>query len=416
MVRGNGGGSVSFDQAKRLWVGRIDLPVHEYDKNGNPIRRRKVIRRRNKDDLLAEMASVHAILRKNGDTSTANEKLDTWMTYWLREVASKSRRPATMASYRSVVAKNIVPHLGNIALDKIRPTHIRKMLATLEANGAAPTTLRNTFSILSAALKDAERDSRLARNPCELVEAPRKGRAKLEVLEKSEIGRVLESLRGTPDFYLWATFMLTGARRGEVLGLQWDRIYEDGIDLSWQLQRLTYTHGCAPEVRYRETAPCGFKRAGSCPQRKLDAPKDYEYESVHGGLFLTRPKSAAGWRIIPLVEPLKGWLEEWRQQAPANPHGFLFTIDGRPIDPNSASKIWPETRRALGVARNVRLHDLRHGAIDMMYEAEVPEADIIRIFGHSTVQMSRSYRSAGNRAREAVAMQRTYEALGLTSA
>lgn len=416
MVSSKFGGSVSFDKAKKLWVGRIDLPAHEYDDKGNPVRRRKVIRRRHKNDLLAEMDAVYAQLRENGDTDTKNQRLEKWMTYWLREVASKSRRPATMASYRSVVSKNIIPHLGNIPLEKIRPMHIRRMLAALEAGGAAPTTLRNTFSILSAALKDAERDSRLSRNPCELVEAPRKGRAKLEVLEKSEIGRVLESLRGTPDFYLWATFMLTGARRGEVLGLQWDRIYEDGIDLSWQLQRLTYTHGCAPEVRYRETAPCGFKRAGSCPQRKLDAPKDYEYESVHGGLFLTRPKSAAGWRIIPLVEPLKGWLEEWRQQAPVNPHGFLFTIDGRPIDPNSASKIWPETRRALGVARNVRLHDLRHGAIDMMYEAEVPEADIIRIFGHSTVQMSRSYRSAGNRAREAVAMQRTYEALGLTSA
>ena len=142
-------------------------------------------------------------------------------------------------------------------------------------------------------------------------------------------------------------------------------------------------------------------------------PADHDYRHIDGGLYFTRPKSRAGWRIIPLVEPLRSWLNAWRDVAPVNPNGLVFTDEGNPIAPDDVSRMWPRIRAAVGIEKDVRVHDLRHTAIDMMYDAGASEADIIRIFGHSTVQMSRSYRSRGDGRREAAAMTQMSAALGL---
>ncbi|MDF2045171.1 tyrosine-type recombinase/integrase [Microbacterium sp. Kw_RZR3] len=297
-------------------------------------------------------------------------------------------------------------------MEKLTPGDVRKVLTLMEHNGTAQNYQRNAFSVMSAAFRVAEREGLIGRNPCDLMDTPRKGRVELEVLTQDEVIRLLKVFGDSPEALLWATYMLTGARRGEVLGLEWDRIRDGHIDMSWQLQRILWSHGCGARPAPRQKAACGFSRAASCPDRRIVAPADYEYRPVTRALYWTRPKSQAGWRIIPLVEPLRSWLLRWRELAPSNAFGLVFTDNGTPIDPEDASTAWPRVREAVGINRPVRLHDLRHTAIDMMYAAHVDEADIMRIFGHSTVQMSRSYRSGGNRERETAAMRRLSASLG----
>jgi integrase len=421
MPRGKGEGAIlrvpaDKTQPLRYWEARIELPPHKSNADGTPQRRRKVIRRKDKNELIRELNKTRRSLQDRGDLPTASQTVTSWFDYWLREIAAKNRRPSTMNSYRSIVARNISPKIGKLRLSQVTPTHVRALLTGLEKEGAASTTLRNTFSVLSAGFGDAERDGRMNRNPCDLMEAPRKRVAASEVLTADEVVRLLNLFRESPDAYMWATFLLTGARRGEVIGLEWDRISDTEIDLSWQLQRIVWAHGCGPRPAKSTPAVCGYRRAASCPEKRREVPADYELRQITGGLYWTRPKSTAGWRIIPLVEPLSSILRQWRVSAPANPYGLVFTTEaGLPVDPDSASRAWPEVRAALGVDKGVRLHGLRHSAIDMMYRARVPEADIIRIFGHSTVQMSRSYRSTGDRGREIEAMVRMSESLGFSA-
>lgn len=412
MARGKGEGSVSKDAKTGLWVGRIELPSHEFNEKGEPIRRRKVIRRKNKADLIRELAKLRKRLQESGDMPTASMTVEAWLTHWARDIAPKDRRPSTMSSYRSIIRSMIVPGVGPVRLEQLSPTHVRTFMTRVERTAAA-TTARNTYSVLSAALTDAERDGLIGRNPCDLVPAPRKGRAELEVLTAPEVKGAIASFSASPSMVIWSTYLLTGARRSEIIGLEWDRVGEATIDLSWQLQRLLWSHGCGDAPKKGEPAACGYRRAASCPERWVETPNDFEYRHVSGGLYWTRPKSSAGWRVIPLVEPLRSRLEEWRAVAPSNPHGLVFTDRGAAIDPNNVSKVWQDVRAAVGIDRRVRVHDLRHSAIDMMYDAGASEADIIRIFGHSTVQMSRSYRSRGDGRREAAAMTLASSYLGL---
>lgn len=175
------------------------------------------------------------------------------------------------------------------------------------------------------------------------------------------------------------TYLLTGARRGEVVGLETDRVTAH-IDISWQMQTLRRGESGRPI-----------------------APPDFDYRHLYGGFFLTRPKSKAGWRTVPLISPLRELMEHHLETMVPNQWGLVFTRKGRPIDPNMETRLWPEVQRELlGEDRHVRLHDLRHAAVDLLYAADVPEELIVELVGHSTRAMARSYKSPSQLGRLAV--------------
>ncbi|WP_311416526.1 tyrosine-type recombinase/integrase [Microbacterium sp. ISL-103] len=225
------------------------------------------------------------------------------------------------------------------------------------------------------------REEVITRNPVRLVEQPRPARPHLDVPTTAEVKHLLDALTRRPDGLRWMTYILTGARRGEVVGLEIDRVGTH-IDISWQLQTLR---------REKSGRPI--------------APPDFEYRHLYGGLFLTRPKSKAGWRVVPLIRPILGMMEQHLAAMDPNPWGLVFTRHGRPIDPNLESRLWKSVRRdLLGTDRHVRLHDLRHAAVDLLYDADVPEDLIMELVGHSTRAMSRSYKSPAHRERLSRAM------------
>lgn len=410
-------GGKPYRNAKGLWVVSIELP----NPTGRPEdRRRKYVTSKNKTEVLRKRDTIREQLKRAGDIPTASMTVRDWNDYWLREIATKTRRPKTVQSYRSIITNHINPIIGGTRLDKLTPTQIRKVVSVMEEKQSS-TYARNAHAVMSASFKDAERDGRLARNPVELVQAPRKAATNLTALTLDDALQLMGTFRDdNPDSYMWATFLLTGARRGEVLGLEWDRVHLDTtphIDLSWQLQRLQWRHGCGPERAKGKAALCGHKLAGLCPKKKLNLPADHEARHLTNGMYLTRPKSRAGYRIIPLVEPLYGILARWKTQAPDNPWGLLFTRhDGTgdlvPIDPDVVTKMWPAALKAAGIDKDVRVHGLRHTAVDFLYEAGVDEEVISMVVGHSNRAVTRGYKSKQRTDRAVEGMKRLSTLLG----
>lgn len=359
-MRGKGEGSI-FKDGRGLWTGIIELPSHNGD------RRRKVIRRKLKQDLIAEMIAQRAKLQAEGDLPTKEQTVAQWFSYWLKQVA-KDVRPNTTANYVNVTQKYIIPTIGNIKLSKVTPSTVRRVWTESMADLSSTYQL-NAHRIMSVSFEAAVREGRISVNPAKRVKAPRKAVTTLDVLTLPEGLKVLRSVASDPLGALWATAMLTGARRGEVIGLEADRV-SDVLDLSWQLQRFPLT----------------------AKDGKPDVPADFEYRHIRGGLYLTRPKSRAGWRIIPLVDPLRTILQRHIEQNPPQ-NGLVFTIDGWPIGPDRASVLWRDALRASGITKNVRLHDLRHSAVDFLYAAGIPEDLIVQIVGHSMRTTTRSYQS-----------------------
>ena len=101
-MRGKGEGAVyrvPADKTKPLqyWAAAVELPP-----GPNGERRRKVIRRKVKTELLTELTRVRRDLEKRGDLPTKSQTVEQWFTYWLREIAAKKVRPNTLDGYRPV--------------------------------------------------------------------------------------------------------------------------------------------------------------------------------------------------------------------------------------------------------------------------------------------------------------------------
>jgi integrase len=382
--RPKGEGAV-YQRADGLWCTSIELP------EGLEGRRRKVICRKDKGAVVTEMRKAKAELDKYGDLATSSTSVEKWMAHWLDDIAPLKIRPKTLAGYRTVVNGYIVPLLGKKRLDKLTAQDVRTLHTVMQTTPKDPdlrgredlppdtVMLSSTYALLAhnalaAALKVALREGKITTNPCELVDRPRARKAGQKALTLEEAIQLLQHLathldgddkQSKQNAAMWATYLLTGARRGEILGLEADRV-TDQLDLSWQLQRITDIS---------------------------KAPADWEYRELGGTLYLTRPKSSAGWRVIPLVEPLKSILA---LQVGKQRDGLVFTRSGRPWDPDRATKDWNAILAEAGLPDDVVLHGSRHTTVDLLYEAEVPEPLIQEIVGHSTRSTTRGYRSKGN--------------------
>lgn len=368
-----------YKDARGYWTGAVELP----SRDGK--RRRKIIRGKDRTEVINRLDDLKRELRDNGDIDTRDITVKQWFTYWLDNIVDRELRPKTAERYRNITEHWVIPIIGGKKLKQLTSAGIRSVTDAMVREGGSATTALTAHRIISTALEWALREGRMTKNPAKLMAAPRKAASALDALDLQEALDLYTHVRdaGGPGFALWATTLLTGARRGEVIGLEADRV-ADELDISWQLQRLTWRHGCAPT--------CGYKRGAECPQRKLVLPNDYEYRHVTGGLFLTRPKSKSGWRIIPLVDPLASVLRDHLEAHPPAPNGFVFTRNGKPIDPSDHSRSWRSLLAETGIEKNVRLHDIRHTTIDLLTIAGVPDDVIVQIAGHASRMQTNAYK------------------------
>lgn len=380
MTRGKGDGGV-WQDSRGLWRASVELPPTVEE--GKTKRRRKVVSSKNKKILMQKLREAQKDLAHRGDLSTKTITLDAWIDKWLTDIAPTTRTPKTMASYRSTLNRHVSPRLGTRPLDRLTAGMIRDAIkdmqnATPTKKGASSGTARNAHSYLSAVLSDAVNDGWISNHPMEHLPLPRANRKTARALTVEQAVQLLRWLGQQMDkpagedltqglASLWVTYLLTGARRGELLGLTPDRVTEDEISLEWQLQRFS-------------------------PAAIASAPTDYEHRHLTDNFYLVRPKSKAGWRSYPLVEPLRSFLHRVVSEAPED--GLLFrTPDGRPWDPDKITDRWADMLELAGIEDHVTLHGARHTVVDLLYILEVPEPIIMEIVGHSSRQVTRGYRS-----------------------
>lgn len=152
------------------------------------------------------------------DRLTVSQALDWyWTTYAERELA----KPANA----DLAIRNLKPFFG--ATPAIDCT-ISKQQAYADhktAHGYGRESLRRDLSVLSAALKRAEKHNKLTRAPPALTLQPAPPRDRW--LTRDEAARLLWSLRGPRSRHvlLFARLALyTGARTGAILDLTWSRV------------------------------------------------------------------------------------------------------------------------------------------------------------------------------------------------
>jgi integrase len=367
--RQRGTGSL-YQRGDGMWVGAVNLGFGPDGK----IRRKTVSSKdyttaaRKLRDLMRQVDSGHAV-------ATTSPTVKVWMQTWLDDVAFQRVRPRTLDTYRGYVDRYILPTLGKRRLDQVQPQHVRAMHKAITDAELSSTTARQAHAILARAFKDARRDGHPCIDIADRMDPPKVEATEREVLTtKQAVTLVHKTAERDRDVAArWWFALLYGVRQGERLGLEWDRIdFENGsLDITWQLQRLPYVHGCNP--------PCGRKRAGNCPERLLKIPAGYEVREAPGGLWLTRPKSRAGQRQLPLIHELAVILQALPRRGPL----VFCREDGRGIEPSDDNAAWHASLDAAGLP-SVSLHAARHTTATLLRDLGVPRETIQQIIGHSS--------------------------------
>ncbi|MBV9670490.1 MAG: site-specific integrase, partial [Acidobacteriales bacterium] len=272
----------------------------------------------------------------------------------------KALSAKTLERYRQLAEQQIIPHLGATALQKLRPAQIQEWHTALLTHGGkdgAPLSARtvgHAHRVLHEALARAAAAETVHRNVAAIVKAPHVETEEVEILEAEQITGVLKALRDHGLHRIVSLALATGARRGELLGLQWGDVDLDASTLTIQ--------------RSVEETKSGLR---------LKAPK-----TKHGRRTISLPRTA--------VELLRSHLREQRELRVALGAGreaketlVFSTVEGGLLSPDNVSRDWARTVKSRKLPQ-VSFHALRHTHASALIAAGLDVVKISRRLGHSS--------------------------------
>lgn len=369
--------------------------------------------------------------RESGSVSKPGRAptLAEWMAEYLdviceRLVLSEKLAPRTLADYRSKTRNWILPLLGKHRLDRLTPEHLDTAYAAMLRHGLSPSTVLKVHRILSRALRIAVRRGRISRNVATLIDAPAAAASEIEPLTLDEARRILNVAAIMRNGTRWLVALALGIRQGEALGLRWSYVNLDTGEIrAWfQIQRITWQHGCAdPHTcgeqwhrrackkackQHRHLPSCkpGCVRKGHvCFKRGCPADctshADRCPKRVGGGYVFRRRKGKRKLTLqcpAPLLDLLKEhrkrqMAERLRAGASWSDHDLVFTTQhGSPIERTEDWRSWKNILGQAGV-RDARVHDARHTAATLLIEQGVHIRVVQEVLGHTRVTTTERY-------------------------
>ena len=304
-----------------------------------------------------------------GMTPGGNATVAEWMDHWVDEVIEPRRAPNTTKSYRTRIRMDITPVIGAVPLDRLRPSHVRMVEnRILRGDGRTGTdprsaaTARLTHSILKTALGDAMAEGLIDRNPAALTEVPETEPVEIAILTTGQAARLIALEPDTRWRLIWRLLFITGMRLGETLGItRQELIRSDGLPcllVEWQLKEF---------------------------EKDTVIPAGYRARHLGGRMWLTRPKTRKGQRLIPLPADLAADLESYMDSAGIPDDQPVFRSGrGNPICKDTLHHAW---RRALDRAGlpHVSIHSARHTAATAFARLGVSGLARQSILGHADV-------------------------------
>lgn len=258
--------------------------------------------------------------------------LTAWMESWI-ECRSIRLKPSTIDGYRGNLRRYIAPHpIGDMPINEIAPEHIVVLLAPIVAKGYTRQA-QLVQIMLGAALKYAVKQRILMYNPVDCVDKIQHTSKETPWLTADQARHFLRVARDRRDPFLlaWQLGMVCGLRRGEILGIKYQDIDFDRLQL----------HVCRQRV-----------------------PRN-------GKLIEAPPKSRTSVRDIPISSAMAEQLRFMRRD------GYLVDC--------SMGMLYTALEKALRAAQlpRISLHGLRHTMAAVAASDGVPIKILQMIMGHA---------------------------------
>jgi integrase len=340
-------------RGKRSWRIKYDLP-------GTATRQTRYITLRGRrQDAERELAKLISAAHEGTLVEPTKITIAECLRSWLGGAHGLAGK--TVERYRQLAEQQIIPHLGAVPLQKLRPAHVDEWHSKLLASGGkdgrplSPRTVGHAHRVLHRALERALRSELVARNVAHAIRPPKVEDVEVKALKADQIAPMLEALRGHWLEPIAVLALSTGARRGEILALTWGN-----IDLTGATLRI---------------------------ERSLEQTK--------AGLKFKQPKSKRGRRIVALPPIAVDALQAHRRRqlelrlafGLGKPEGetlVFSTVDGDPIPPNNLSRDWRRFVKARKLP-DISFHGLRHSHVSALVASGMDPVTIARRVGHASI-------------------------------
>ncbi|MDA2963232.1 MAG: site-specific integrase [Actinomycetota bacterium] len=262
--------------------------------------------------------------------------LGEYLTRWIDQVHASQIKATTLYRHKAVIDKYLIPELGAIKLQELRPSHVQAFYTSLLTHSTvtgeplAPRSVVRIGSVLKKAIRYAvDVDGVLAVNPVNRVPLP-KGKGTIpQPWSIQELNTFLDVARTHRLFFFYRLSAFTGARRGELLALRWSDF--DGSAITISKNRVKVDKAVLEQ---------NSTKGGTNGQRRV--PLDSETIK----LFNLHRKEQ-------LIERMA--IGEYWQDT-----GYVFVQEsGLPLYPDTPSNVFNKLLIKAGL-RHTRLHDQRH--------------------------------------------------------
>lgn len=315
-----------------------------------------------KDLKPGHIAAFYANLQERGirHKEIATPKID--FSAWMKQHNTNMSRLSdesgiSVFAFRQIKAGKHISKENAVAIATHMGEPLNKVFTvTKDTAPLTPGSIHVYHRVLSAVLFRAVKWGYISENPAARADLPSIASRKAAYLDEPDARQLLVLLQGEPiKWRAIITFdLLSGLRRGELLGLRWQ-----DIDFDTQMIRICQTSNYIPKK----------------------------------GVYVDTPKTATSNRPLRLSRSAFLLLEEYKQwqdhqkkllgDAWEDEDGRVFTTDfGAPMFPDSISQWFKKFVERTGLPK-VTVHSLRHTYASLMIAEGTPLVVVSHQLGHA---------------------------------
>ena len=300
---------------------------------------------------------------KEGVTSDSRQKFQAYCDYVIGLKEQRGVKHSTIVRYKELTGR-IYPQIGHIKLKELRADHLNDLYTLLGQDGQSKRggklsakTILEHHRLISTVLEQATKEGLVPFNVASRATLPKVERKEVNYFQAEQVAAIREALEREP--MKWKTLvhllLITGARRGEVLGLKWDKVDFEGNRI-YICNSVLYS----PDVGIYESTP------------KTERSRRY----------VTLPPET-----MQLLRRYRAWQAEERLRLGEyyQNQGFVFSQDnGNPMHPDSVTD-WLKKFSKRHDLPHINPHAFRHTMASMLYFHGVDSVSISKRLGHAQV-------------------------------
>lgn len=278
--------------------------------------------------------------------------LRDWIDHWLESELLGSVKESSYQTYLRQINVHLLPALGRFSLSEVTPAVVHDFVTRMECAGFAPSTIRGALRLLNAALRSAQEEGLILKNPCRKIRVQLKEAAEQRALSRFE-QEALRKAAIEQDNLPTLLSLYTGMRLGEVCALKW-------ADIDWEKKTITV----------RRTA----QRTASAENR----------EGKRTLLMIGSPKSRRSHRVLPIPEFVLALLKKASFTA-VETDAYIFGKAGHAAEPRTIQRHFQQLTQTLGLS-GVHFHTLRHSFATRLMELGIDIQTISVLLGHQSAK------------------------------